>query len=128
MVATAQEYYDLLVQTSATGGFPAAHPVTGTCQYLTADGRRCGAGLLFPPGVIPAELNCEPFNNLLGEMPELQKYLPADIDRRDVLEIQMIHDNISHRVDRGIPWSHSEFVTRLNGLYCFGNVMRQQPA
>jgi hypothetical protein len=128
MVATAQEYYDLLVQTSATGGFPAAHPKTGACQYLTTDGRRCAAGILYPPGVIPEELNSEPFNDLLGQMPELEKYLPADIVRSDVLEIQQIHDDISHHADRENPWDHNKFVTRLNGLYCFGNVMRQQPA
>lgn len=119
---TKQEYYNLLVKTSAEGRFPATEcwgeRTEPTCCYRTKDGRKCAAGLLIPDDEYSPNMENRNFMAIINDYPALLHCIPEGMTARNVRQIQYnIHDSVAL-----YPWSHEFFVRRLNQLDCFHNV------
>jgi hypothetical protein len=114
---TKREYFDLLVQTSAAGKFPAGD--LAGCYYrvpegVTSCGDRCAVGVL-----IPDEVYCQsfeeagPVNSLFETYSDLEQFIPEGLTTEDLRRIQVRHDRHSSR-----PWNHDRFVQELLALDC----------
>lgn len=133
---TKQEYFDLLVKTSREGGFPSVVPTSGEtqvgydCAYRTADGRKCGIGLLIPDTkyVRPME-GARPTADFWAAYPDAIR--PVEGFRHagslhatnDYIAVQMAHDALAVDYHGNLKaWDHAEFVRRLLELPCFAGV------
>ncbi len=113
MKLSLQEWYALLVRTSAEGGFPAVVPGTTLCRYRTPDGRRCAVGLLLSEEDYEEKLE----GDLIVWPPQLfDKVMPWGATLCDLTRVQTAHDSIAQQ---GRAWSHTEFVRKLRQLGCF---------
>ena len=113
---SAQHYYDALVAESAVNRLPAVDRYS--CEYLTADGRQCGVGLLFTPadaGLLEKYLPGTVDKNRLEWAELLPPWLPVE----DAERIQDQHDSTD-----AASWDHAEWVEFLNGLPAFAGVQQ----
>ena len=131
MKPTKQQYYDLLVKTSAEGGFPSLNTERDACRYRGTNGKKCAVGLIMPDEVYCLRMEgqlamsaCELAGNL--------DWIPEGMTPRDLVGIQRAHDwecqNLIFGDADGVvtPWSHARFVANLNNLSCFADVVRQE--
>ena len=107
-----REYYDLLVSTSATGGFPARNSLG--CVYLHSSGRKCAIGLLIPDGH-KAQYEGGYVDLILDIFPDLKDYMPDGLTVTELREIQRCHDSQVN------GWDHEKFVESLQP--CFKDVL-----
>jgi len=117
---TRQDYYNLLVETSRTGGFPSidrkkASPwsPSGQCLYRGPDGKKCAAGLL-----IPDELYNPKMEGAVASTTLTPDLLPEHMTMYDIDRIQAIHDNSSVSDE----WNHKAFVQKLNNNSSFSSL------
>ncbi len=127
---TKQEYYDLLVKTSAEGGFPSLRDdrerslnkgsdPSVNCAYRGQNGRKCAFGLLIPDDCYAKTMEGKHAGAVIENF-KLQAVVPEGLDKSNLLDIQSIHDSESGYA----CWNHGQFVTRLNRHHCFGDVNR----
>jgi hypothetical protein len=121
---TRQAYFDLLVKTSAEGGFPSwglVDPDCGDgCLYRGPDGRQCAVGLLVPDELYADYMEDVRADQLFEENPALRQVIPEGLTAGDLSGIQNVHDALAGRVSHyGGIWPHEEFVAKLSGLDCF---------
>ena len=104
---TKQEYFDLLVTTSATGGFPALG-TNGKCEYRCDNGKKCPIGLLISDDVYDPRMEGLNFSGLTKAFPGTKDYLcmVSGCCYDDLVMIQNAHDSLAHNG----PWEHEEFV------------------
>lgn len=114
---TALEYRDALLEASRTGGFPSKNE-KNSCQYLSADGRRCAAGLLIPPERYSKEMEsrCASHDLLFGKA--LADLTPEGLTANDLDFVQMAHDEQRF----SDAWDHAEFSAQINNMPCFKNL------
>ena len=129
---TKWKYYDLLVKTSAEGGFP-SHDLAN-CRYRDLNGRRCAIGLLIPDDRYQSTIEgCSVYLLGIHHTNLLQDITPEGVFREDLEAIQKIHDfrvgewvvdgdDESEWVDK--PWDHTAFVAGLDALPCFSRCAR----
>jgi len=111
-----QEWLNLLVETSRSGGFPAAFIDAGDdlfCRYRTPCGRKCAVGLLLPDC---PELVEGPISEIYDLLPDWAK---AEHREGSLLRyVQIKHDDLARRTLRsGSPWPHAEFLDSLRPLF-----------
>ena len=127
---TKLEYLDLLVATSASGGFPSAHVVPEdteaffktqvACDYRSPNGRRCAAGLLIPDEKYDPVMENKP---AYSEVVLAAIELPDGITATELRIIQTRHDTHADAcLKAGKPWPHAQFVASLLALDCFHNM------
>lgn len=106
---TKHEYRDLLISTSAAGGFPS---VDGeSCRYRSATGARCPVSLLIPPE------RCGPSLEGLGaNHPYVQEALegcvPEGGTTECLLAVQELHDSMA----KSGPWDHNKFTSGVHEI------------
>ena len=106
---TKSEYLQLLLDTSANGGFPAREysPTTGTshCQYRCKDGKKCPVGLLIPDNKYQGSFETLSVDDIVNVDTVVD--VPYGMNLDDLAIIQMIHDS------QGQMWSHEDFVKEI---------------
>lgn len=115
---TKQEYYDLLVRTSAEGGFPSMEG--GRCRYRTDTGRRCAVGLLIPDEMYEPGMETNNAYWLERRFPQVQAVFPDEMDADELRRVQTVHDELA----QDLGWDHQSFVANLNTLHCFVDVVK----
>lgn len=122
MAITVQEYYDLLVTTSANSGFPsirAEDDGRNYCRYRNSDGKKCAFGVLIPDDKYNPDMECGQVGEILKRYMFLNEYIPSGMNINDLQNIQYIHDDLATSLKQ--EWSHGLFVARLNKERCFDN-------
>lgn len=109
---TKREYYDLLVNTSLEGGFPARRP-SGRCKYRTGDGKACAVGLLIldedydPKFEDMGSVECDDYKDFIEPFVNY----PEGTTTEFLSAVQKVHDRLSH------GWDHNLFVKELNEIF-----------
>lgn len=115
---TSKEYYDLLVKTSAAGGFPAG--VDGICRYRLPNNKRCAVGIIMPDNIYTVAFEGKNIDCLQQGYIYDWSWIPKGITVDDLTYIQNIHDSIAGNIyELKCDWPHSDFVAKLNQLRCF---------
>lgn len=90
-----QELFDRAVGGVIRQGGPSVDPITGSCSYLGADGRRCAAGHLMDDDqierVIEMGYNGRPISTVAGALEDLAEELGEEVTFAAFL--QDCHDN-----------------------------------
>jgi hypothetical protein len=116
---TKHQYYDLLVQTSASGGFPSIE--RRVCRYRGNDGRRCAVGLIIPDDEYKQEWEGLGLEAGVDSDTEEELYccvsnhLPVGLSLDNLADVQNAHDTQAFEPE----WNHGKFVKKLNGMECF---------
>jgi len=127
---TVKEYYNLLVETSASGGFPAlakSYPIQLKCAYRGKDGKRCAIGVLIPDEEYEASFENKTFSYLLsvGDLKGDSSWIPTKNEIRltpyELSDVQYIHDEFAFSFE-GSCWDHSKFIEMLDKLEIFQNM------
>lgn len=116
----AKEYFDLLVENSANGNFPAIND-TGDCVY-NQNGKRCGVGILIPDGMYSYAWEHCNILNLISEKRFPEELIPEGLSEYDLLDVQKLHDSFA-RVEK---WDHESFVQGLCDLSCFKQCLNSE--
>jgi len=66
---------------------------TGTCQYLTEDGRKCAIGRHILPGTYNERCETRGVSLVLCEMSEMFPDWMKKLNRKFLAQIQIFHDN-----------------------------------
>lgn len=119
---TKKEYYDLLVETSAAGGFPSVEADSGHCKYRGPNGKKCAVGLLIPDELYDPRMDnpggASDVLTVATRYPKVAAVFPDGMTASDLKSVQEVHDSISY------GWAHGVFVERLNALPCFADVAK----
>ena len=118
---TKNEYRQLLITTSAAGGFPAALPapsqnVTPQARYRLPDGRGCVIGVAIPGEVSTVRLEPWGVDELIEERILTRKKLRqwTGCELPTLLALQNYHDR---RAATNAAWDHAHFVSALDKLF-----------
>jgi len=113
---TTQEYFNLLIETSKSGGFPATAE-DGTCAYRGKDGKKCAVGVIIPDDVYDVEMEGKPVYDLLEKGVDwdwLPKRDGVTVSPKDLHWVQAAHDEQVNG-----EWSHEKFETDLKKVWIF---------
>lgn len=104
-----QEYLELLIKTSAEGGFPAID-YDGVCSYRAPDGRRCAVGLVIPDDVYSEDMEGDNVLDIsddydLGELVE-------GVNLMQLHGLQKSHDSLASQE----TWDHNKFVASVREI------------
>jgi hypothetical protein len=132
---TPQQYFDLLVETSKSGGFPSinyplkTYPTRGTCMYRNPNGKRCAFGLLirdekYRPSMEEETATDDFFRRYPGCFTPVQGFKQEGRfkETNDYLAVQLTHDREAFKTQNGNSWDHKSFVGALLNLPCFSSV------
>jgi hypothetical protein len=126
---TKQQYYDLLVETSRSGGFPSVG-VHDKCVYRGDNGRKCAVGLLIPDDEYSERWDKDECTGLTcgeecprGLLACVKRHIPEGMKLEDLEDCQSAHDM---NTDLNKPWNHAGFVKLLNGKDFFSDVVKQE--
>lgn len=122
MRMTKREYFDLLVKTSAEGGFPALLPTkcyddgnaSVRCAYRGEGGRRCAVGLILPDDLYEEGFENKPSEHLPPTV--LEAITPEGMTWGDLRRVQYKHDREAQTF---AAWSHERFTQSLLAMGCF---------
>lgn len=128
-----QEYYDLLVATSAAGGFPSIDddPNNRMCLYRGPDGRKCAFGLILPDDEHTPDLEGRSVDILVanGRIGTDRPWWVDGMTAKDMYLTQEAHDSTAFKsADKPGSWDHALFVSKLDALKCFKDVVKAAPA
>lgn len=121
MVLNRQKYLELLIKTSAEGGFPAAKLDNSKflhfmCYYRLND-RKCAIGILIPDNVYHKDMECGDVYKLIDRFPSLKEHFPKDVAPEEFYNIQQIHDNLAKKCSQqNMKWPHETFVTQIKQI------------
>lgn len=121
---TKQEYYNLLVDSARNGNFPATEPgpLGPRCKYRTPDGKKCAAGHLIPDHKYSPDME----NRMAVSLRIVAAMeIPEGMNAWDVRWVQSAHDSQASCVNK--PWDAQKFITAINDLLCFSDVVRVTP-
>lgn len=117
LFADARVFFDHIIRQSLAGAYPAMNEF-GTCQYRTADGRKCVMGDCIPDAVYVARMDSTGnVLDLLSSYPKLSVYIPAGMTVDDMRFAQKAHDYFGGT--NGEPWDHAVFLDKLRDVPAF---------
>ena len=109
------EFKRLILNLSATGGFPAVNIQDKLCSYLTPEGRKCVVGVTIPDGH-PGQNARMDSHDLYKTWPELANTIPEGLSPFDMRTLQKAHDDISTGLDNYPSpnrWNHELFAAKV---------------
>ena len=109
---TANKFKELIIKTSAEGGFPAVDNNGLSCVYLSDCGRKCVVGLTIPNGH-PGQYCQGSVHTLYEKYPDLKEHIPGGLGIDIMSELQGVHDNLSLSTN----WNHESFVERVTEIF-----------
>jgi len=123
---TTKEYFNLLIETSESGGFPAITK-GNKCAYRGEGGRRCAVGIIMPDHVYKESMEGAPASNMFEKGIVDWSWLPmkngVTILASDLNSIQEVHDmQVKNTWSRIGVWDPDKFEAALRELWVFDDV------
>ena len=132
MLATKQDYYDLLVRSALDGTMPSYDIERDRCWYRGGGGKKCAIGVGIPDEEYKVGIESHGANRVF---PMFAQFFPPDINSTVCSVIQEAHDESSRNALGALQAGYDTyrlvfaetFVERLNELDYFQSIAQVDP-